>query len=69
MFYMLQINLDGNVQPCCTGEKITSMGIVKDKSLKDIWNGEKFNSFRKLVLKGCSNMNENILCSRCIGYK
>ena len=68
-FYMLQINPDGNVQPCCTGEKIISMGNVREKTLKEIWNGEKFNSFRKLMLNGCSNMNENVLCSKCTAYK
>lgn len=68
-FYMMQINPNGDVIPCCSAEKVSVMGNVKTKALLDIWNGEKFNSFRRTMLKGCNLLPDQNTCKACKAYK
>lgn len=66
-FYMMQINPDGVIVPCCSMEYPKLIGNVKEKSLEGIWNGEEFNSFRKKMLNGAKSTSET--CSECTLYK
>lgn len=66
-FYLMQINPDGNIVPCCAMETAYIAGNCKDESLYDIWNGKKYNEFRKMQL---SKQKENyVVCSKCQQYK
>lgn len=68
-FYMMQINSNGDVIPCCSAESIAALGNVKTENLVEIWNGEKFNMFRKLMLKGVNNFNNEFACKKCKCFK
>ncbi|KMT22635.1 radical SAM protein [Clostridium cylindrosporum] len=65
IFYMLQIDVDGNVFPCPVGglPETFSMGNIKDEKLIQIWNGSK----RKNLIKGHLMMNRKKIpvCSTC----
>ena len=64
IFYRFVIDFIGNVNAClCDWEQKTNFGNVKDQSLYEIWNGKKFNDFRRMHLKG--ERRGNILCSKC----
>ncbi|PHV71348.1 radical SAM protein [Sporanaerobium hydrogeniformans] len=66
-FYMMQINPEGNIVPCCAMETTTILGNCTEVSLYDIWNGKEFNSFR---LKQLSNQkNEYPICRTCSQYR
>jgi len=49
------IEADGRVLPCCVSEiyKNDNMGNIYDNSFENIWNGLKFNQFRKNKMKFC----------------
>ncbi len=63
-FYLMQINPDGNVVPCCAVKYPRIMGNASFKSLKEIWNGIDFDEFRLSQLKGVKHA-----CGSCILYK
>lgn len=48
----IYVNVDGFVTPCCFFPHM-NMGDLKKKSLKEIWNGEKFRRFRRFKYPGC----------------
>jgi radical SAM protein with 4Fe4S-binding SPASM domain len=52
-FYELVIFADGRVAPCCRFIKLKkeSMGNVKEKSVPEIWFGERFEKFRRKILE------------------
>lgn len=65
IFYMLQIDADGNVFPCPVSglPKVLSMGNVYSESLFDIWNGNKRTNF---ILSHLSLNRKKIpTCSVC----
>lgn len=64
-FYMLQINPDGKIVPCCAMEYPGILGDINNEKIIDIFTGDKFNSFRKNLLLG----NKNKICSKCVVYK
>lgn len=66
-FYMLQLNPDGMVVPCCGMESPLIVGNVADNSVVDIWNGSILNQFRRTQLKG--NRHANNVCAVCRQYK
>lgn len=66
-FYLLQINPDGTVYPCCSAEKLESLGNCNTDNIVDIWHGEAFNKFRKNMLKGA--MYCGTACANCEGYR
>lgn len=68
-FYMMQINPNGDIIPCCSAEKVQVMGNVKNSSLTEIWNGKVFNDFRKIMLGGCDSLPNQNACKNCKGYK
>ncbi|MBE6033261.1 MAG: radical SAM protein [Clostridiales bacterium] len=65
-FYLIQINPDGNVVPCCSMKYPEILGNVKEENIKEIWNGERFNQLRNNLLKGVENATE--VCRKCNLY-
>lgn len=65
-FYMMQINPDGNVVPCCSMKYPGVLGNVKEQSVQEVWKGEKFNQFRREVLQGVKQIKG--ACSKCNLY-
>lgn len=47
-FFVMNVHSDGYVDPCCTVDVPGFMGNIKNESIVDIWNGKKFNSFRRM---------------------
>ena len=55
---------DGKVNPCDADYKsYLTYGNVKDKTIYEVWNGEKINSHRKKHLDG--NRTDLTPCDRC----
>lgn len=65
-FYMMQVNPDGYVVPCCSMKYPVVLGNVNEENILDIWNGENFNSFRRSML--CSVKNAGQVCRECKLY-
>lgn len=66
-FYMLQLNPDGKVVPCCAMETAYEAGDVREESLLDIWNGEKLRAFRRKQLMGEKSVFS--VCAKCKQYR
>lgn len=49
-FYMMQINPDGNIVPCCSMKYPEILGNVNQNTVPEIWTGEQFNWFRCKML-------------------
>lgn len=65
-FYMMQINPDGNVVPCCSMKYPCILGNVNEDSVEGIWLGNEYNSFRRKLLTGVDNAGS--VCSECSLY-
>ncbi len=57
---------NGDVTPCCFSREV--MGNVRNRSFREVWDGEKFNNLRKFFLEGkfpdfCRNCNWSELLS------
>jgi len=66
-FFMMQINPDGNVVPCCSMQTAYVAGNCKNENLIDIWNGEKYKAFQIMQLK--KEKATNRVCRKCQLYK
>jgi radical SAM protein with 4Fe4S-binding SPASM domain len=66
-FYLMQINPEGNVVPCCSMETAYVAGNIKTESLYDIWNGKRFYEFRKTQLLKQKEIYS--VCRECQQYK
>ncbi|WDC83284.1 radical SAM protein [Caloramator sp. mosi_1] len=66
-FYMMQINPDGCVVPCCSMSYPLVIGNILEEKIAQIWNGKKFNEFRRNMLEGVKNASN--VCSECSLYK
>lgn len=66
-FYMMQINPDGYVIPCCSWQIPIKIGNIKEKSVVEIWNSKTFNEFRACMLTGVENCGE--VCTSCNHYR
>ncbi|MGD9158490.1 MAG: radical SAM protein [Desulfobacteraceae bacterium] len=64
-FYMLQINPDGNIVPCCSMQTAFVCGNAEEESIFDAWNGGKFKKFQLAMLKN----KKNYICKKCEVYK
>ncbi len=53
-------NPDGSVLPCCVANHHEHLGNVKDSSLEEIWNNDKYKTLRQKMLAGES-------CKECQG--
>lgn len=65
-FYMMQINPDGAVVPCCS----MAYPVVfreENMTVPEIWNSKTFSLFRRKLLDGAENMGG--VCSSCSLYK
>jgi MoaA/NifB/PqqE/SkfB family radical SAM enzyme len=60
-----RIRVDGTVHPC--GPCTWAVGSLREQSLREIWNGPGYRSFRKKVLSPSSSsfIDENCDCSYC----
>ncbi|KKP55016.1 MAG: Radical SAM domain protein [candidate division WS6 bacterium GW2011_GWF2_33_92] len=66
-----EINSDGLVSPCPLARvnipsEFLKFENVRDKSIKDIWNGKAFNRFLELSKGGCKGCEAKDKCDRCI---
>lgn len=61
-FYMMVINPDGNVVPCCSTDFPMIFGNVREESLVDIWNSEVRNLCLKRQLGGVDKIP---ICKEC----
>lgn len=66
-FYMMQINPDGNVVPCCSMKYPMILGNVLEDSVDNVWNGQTYNLFRRNMLEGVWNASE--VCKNCTLYR
>lgn len=66
-FYMMQINPDGKVVPCCSMSYPVILGDSQENTIPDIWNGIEFSKFRRVLLDGVKNTCE--ICASCSLYK
>ncbi len=66
IFYSAVINWNGDMTPCCFDKDANfTLGNVFIEGLRTIWQGEKFNSFRRAVISGrgpkmCNNCTEGL---------
>lgn len=65
-FYMMQFNPDGNVVPCCSMKYPCVLGNADENTMEEIWNGRKYNDFRRKMLKGTDSAGQ--ICSECNLY-
>lgn len=65
-FYMMQINPDGNVIPCCSMHYPEVMGNIRKQRIQEIWNGKEYKEFCKALLNGVKNMDNE--CRECKLY-
>jgi radical SAM protein with 4Fe4S-binding SPASM domain len=63
IYYIAEISPDGSVTPCRDYQDY-SAGNVNEQSFYDIWNGEKFKTFRAEMKKGLMPV-----CTRCCGLQ
>lgn len=62
-FYMMTVNTDGLVRPCCNYDPPMIIGDINKESLFDIWNGKKMIEFRINQLK--NGIKSNSVCKQC----
>ena len=66
-----EINSDGKVSPCPLARinipsNIIKFDNIRDKSIKEIWQGDAFNRFLTLSADGCDGCKLKEKCGRCI---
>lgn len=66
-----EISSEGLVSPCPLArvnipKNIIKFDNIKEKKLKDIWNGEAFNKFRYYMTHGCDGCKCKDKCDRCV---
>jgi radical SAM protein with 4Fe4S-binding SPASM domain len=68
-FFTMQINPDGKVVPCYQISYPGIMGDVNHQSVREIWNGEGYRSFRLKMLEGRAKASH--VCAQCnfIAYR
>lgn len=66
-FYLMQINPEGNVVPCCAMETACIMGNCREESLLSIWGGKKYDEFRQKQLLKQKDFYP--VCKKCQQYK
>lgn len=54
----MYVNPDGNVLPCCVAEYDKHLGNVRENTIEEIWNNDKYKTLR-------SNMLEGKKCAEC----
>ena len=59
----MKIKPDGDVYPCCVGPEELKMGNVKEQTVDEIWNGERYRAFRRRMFNrdypdACAGCNQ-----------
>ena len=63
-FFTMQINPDGKIVPCYSFEYPGIMGNCNNQTAQEIWNGKKFQNFRKkMLVDGIKGASKN--CAKC----
>lgn len=62
-FFTMQINPDGNVVPCYSVTYPVILGNAKTENLVALWNGKRYNQFRRKMLDGIDQASET--CRKC----
>jgi radical SAM protein with 4Fe4S-binding SPASM domain len=72
----MNINYDGNVVPCCYDPLESKiLGNILESGARQVWQGDKFNNFRRAILKNkqaieiCRNCDYNENISKIIDLK
>ncbi len=62
-FYYCFITVDGFITPCCIrmDPDVINFGNIFQESFEKIWNGEKYQNFRKTIIKNLANQ----ICDNC----
>ncbi|WP_234119683.1 radical SAM/SPASM domain-containing protein [Clostridium hydrogenum] len=64
-FYFMSINANGNVGVCCNDwEQKILLGNVKEKTLKEIWNGDELRKFQ--ILQLLKKRRSHDVCKQCM---
>lgn len=66
-FYMMQVNPDGKVVPCCSMRYPKILGDVSLHSLPQLWTGPAFNQFRQDMLSSRAQASQ--VCAKCTLYR
>ena len=66
-FYIIQVNPDGNLVPCCAVRYPGVFGDVTKIGITSAWNGKALSRFRKAMLMGVKNATE--VCANCSLYR
>jgi MoaA/NifB/PqqE/SkfB family radical SAM enzyme len=63
-WFSAYVTLEGSMRPCCTClHEYTNMGNLLDSPLDEVWNGGKFQQFRKAIRGGARPFP---VCETCI---
>jgi radical SAM protein with 4Fe4S-binding SPASM domain len=63
LWHSCVITWDGLVVPCCFDkDALHRFGDLKSSSFKEVWKGEKYQTFRRAILKGRQNID---ICTNC----
>jgi radical SAM protein with 4Fe4S-binding SPASM domain len=63
LFFNPIITWDGKIIPCCFDKDAEFvMGDLNNESFKSIWNGQRYNEFRKKILTGRNKID---ICRNC----
>jgi len=63
LWHSCVITWDGKVVPCCFDKDANhSLGNLKEQTFKEIWFGDKYNTFRKNLLKSRKEID---ICTNC----
>jgi len=63
-WFSAYITLEGMVRPCCScSQDHTNMGNILQNNIKDVWNGEKYQRFRKAIREG---KRPFVICTNCV---
>lgn len=66
LYYAITIQVNGDVVCCCRDARgVHVMGNLLEQTLEEIWNGPRFRSFRRSVLKNQEGVD---VCRLCSGY-
>jgi radical SAM protein with 4Fe4S-binding SPASM domain len=68
-FFHMQINPDGKVVPCYSWDYPAILGDCNLESVTEIWNGEKFRSFRRAMLDGVVHASVSCVDCNIIKYR
>lgn len=66
-FYMMQVNPDGKVVPCCSMKYPVILGDVMEQSMEEVWLGERYRTFCMDMLDGVQKASS--VCGECKLYR